>query len=68
MQQARKPVFPSHPVSDWTPERLGQLKRDEIEQLRINAGDRGADSLVALCDEALKGLPKARGAKAKAKK
>lgn len=49
------------PTSDWTPERIDKLERDEIEQLRTNALDRDAGELAALCDAALASRPK-RGA------
>jgi hypothetical protein len=48
------------PTSDWTPERIDKLDRVEIEQLRTNAIDRGADNLAELCAAALAQRPKRR--------
>ncbi|HUQ73227.1 MAG TPA: hypothetical protein VM183_00770 [Burkholderiales bacterium] len=48
------------PTSDWTAERIDKLDRSEIEQLRSNAIDRGADNLAELCASALAQRPKRR--------
>jgi hypothetical protein len=65
--QPRKPTFRSSTsASDWTPERVGQLRKPEIEQLRINAEALGAATVVALCDDALRALPKTGGRRSKA--
>src|ERR1700682_62506 len=53
------PAFRPQRSADWTKERVEKLGKTEIQQLRANAGDRGADEVVALCDEALRTLPKA---------
>jgi hypothetical protein len=45
----------------WTAERVAQLDRKEVEQLRSNATALGEESVVALCDEALRALPKGSG-------
>lgn len=60
--QLRKAVFARRTV-DWTKERIGQLSKQEIEQLRINAVALGEDSVVALCSEVL-GEPRKRGSRA----
>jgi hypothetical protein len=59
--QAGKNVFTQKRPSAWTGERIGQLDRNEIEQLRANAMSLGEQVVVALCDEALTVLPKAGG-------
>ena len=58
--QIRKAVFSSR-ANDWTKERIGQLRKQEIEQLQINAGALGEDGIVALCEEVLRERPRARG-------
>jgi len=40
-------------------ERIGSLSKQEIQQLRVNAGDLGEQDIVTLCDEALRSLPRA---------
>jgi len=57
-------AFKSSPAHDWTPERIGQLGTQDIQQLRANAERLGATTVVAWCDEALKARPKARGKRA----
>src|SRR5437762_3151505 len=42
-----------HDTSDWTPERIAKLERQEIEQLRANALELGEDEVAALCAAAL---------------
>jgi hypothetical protein len=62
----RKAAFTS-PATDWTKERIGQLAKQEIEQLQINAVALGEDGVVALCAEVLRERPKRRaGAGARA--
>lgn len=63
--QLRKAVFARRTV-DWTKERIGQLSKQEIEQLRINAVALGEDSVVALCSEVLGEPRKPRGRRAAA--
>jgi len=57
----RKAAFTSR-ATDWTKERIGQLRKQEIEQLQINAMALGANSVVALCAEVLSERPKKRRA------
>lgn len=52
-------------ASDWTPERIDKLERNEIEQLKANALNLGEEQVAALCDAALAGKPKRRGGAAK---
>jgi len=59
----RKAVFSSR-ATDWTKERIGQLRKQEIEQLQINAGALGESGVVALCAEVLRERPKPRGSTA----
>jgi hypothetical protein len=54
--QIRKAVFASR-TNDWTKERIGQLRRQEIQQLQINAGELGEHEVVALCAEVLRERP-----------
>jgi hypothetical protein len=56
--QVRKSTFRSSTTSDWTRERVAQLRKPEIQQLRSNADSLGAAAVVALCDEALRTRPK----------
>jgi len=58
--QLRKAIFSSR-ANDWTKERIGALRRQEIEQLQINAGALGEDGVVALCAEVLSERPRLRG-------
>ncbi|HEV3011069.1 MAG TPA: hypothetical protein VGX52_18750 [Burkholderiales bacterium] len=59
--QIRKAAVFSSRANDWTKERIGQLRKQEIEQLQINAGALGEDGIVALCEEVLRERPRARG-------
>jgi len=59
--QAGKEAFRSRRSPAWTRERVDNLSKQEIQQLRTNAGDLGERDVVALCDEALRSLPKAGG-------
>ena len=66
MQIRKAAVFTSR-ATDWTKERIGQLRKQEIEQLKINAVALGEDGVVALCAEVLSERPKRRtGAGARA--
>lgn len=59
MQQMRKTTaFRPARAHDWTRERIDQLSKSDIQQLRINASGLGEDSIVAMCDEALQTKPK----------
>jgi hypothetical protein len=63
---AVNPIRPRHAVV-WTRERIEQLGRPEIEQLRANAETLGESEIAELCAEVLKSMPKraaARGAAA----
>ncbi len=60
--QIRKAAFVRRAADDWTKERIGRLRRQEIEQLQINAGALGEDGIVALCAEVLRERPTLRGA------
>ena len=56
-----------HDTSDWTPERIAKLERQEIEQLRANALELGEEQVAALCAAALTDGSKRRHAAAPAK-
>lgn len=59
MQQLRKTTaFRPARAHDWTRERIEQLSKTDIQQLRINADGLGEASIVAMCDEALQSRPK----------
>jgi hypothetical protein len=58
--QAGNVAFKGRRSSVWTRERIERLPQQEIEQLRTNAGTLGEDGVVALCDEALRILPKTK--------
>ena len=59
MQPARM-AFKGQRGQEWTPERLARLDTADLQQLRDNAAGLGAAAVVALCDTALEGRPKAR--------
>jgi hypothetical protein len=59
MQIRKAAAFRSR-ATDWTKERIGQLRKQEIQQLQINAGALGETAVVALCDEVLRERPKVR--------
>jgi hypothetical protein len=59
--QLRKRAFQSSSASEWTIERIARLRKQEVAQLRINAGTLGESGVVALCDEVLRARPKAGG-------
>lgn len=59
--QVRKTAFrPTH-TQQWTRERVDELSKQDIQQLRVNAETLGETAVVALCDEALEARPKAAG-------
>jgi hypothetical protein len=58
--KASAPVFKTGRAALWTRERLQQLDRQELKQLRDNAERLAETELAALCAEVLKELP-ARG-------
>lgn len=60
MQQPKKKALSSQ-ASAWTGERISQLDKTEIQQLRANAGALDKPDIVALCDEALRSLPRGGG-------
>lgn len=51
--------------SNWTKERIEKLSPGEIKSLRKNAGERGAEDVVALCDEVFSAKFKAAAARAR---
>jgi hypothetical protein len=59
--QAGKEAFRPRRSAAWTRERIGNLNKQEIQQLRANAGNLGEQEVVTLCDEALRSLPKGAG-------
>lgn len=59
--QVRNNGFKSRQAAEWTRERIGQLRKQEIQQLRINAGTLGENEIVALCDQVLHEQPKGGG-------
>lgn len=63
-----KAVFRPRQPSTWTAERVAKLNKVEMQQLRENAGTLGESGVVALCDEALRTLPKGAAAKADPKR
>lgn len=56
--QPGKEAFRARRSAAWTRERVDNLSKQEIQQLRANAGDLGEHDIVTLCDEALRSLPK----------
>jgi hypothetical protein len=64
--QIRNPAFKSKRSAQWTRERIDQLGKQEVQQLRTNAGTLGETEIVALCDEALLTRPKGNGKKSAA--
>src|SRR5213592_3361127 len=59
--QAGKEAFRARRSAAWTRERVDNLSKQEIQQLRANAGNLGEQDVVTLCDEALSALPKGGG-------
>ena len=59
--QAGKEAFRARRSVAWTRERVDNLSKQEIQQLRTNAGNLGEQDVVALCDDALRALPKGGG-------
>src|SRR5438046_5446968 len=64
--QAGKEAFRARRSAAWTRERVDNLSKQEIQQLRANAGNLGEQDVVTLCDEALSALPKAAARRAAA--
>lgn len=67
MKQPRAAAIIPRNAADWTRERIAQLGRQEIEQLRVNAEALGENGIVELCKDVLEKTPKraaARGAAA----
>lgn len=60
---ARNNAFKTSRAAEWTRERIDRLRKQEIEQLRINAGTLGESEVVALCDQALRERPRGTGVK-----
>jgi hypothetical protein len=56
--EVRKDAFKRGHAEDWTRERVEQLGKQELMQLRENADRLGETELSALCDEVLKLRPK----------
>jgi hypothetical protein len=54
--------FTRHDTSDWTAERIAKLDKQEIEQLKANALERGQQEVAELCDAALQDGVKRRHA------
>jgi hypothetical protein len=48
-------------AASWTPERLAQLGKHDLEILKENAMRLGETELATLCGDVLKGLPKGTG-------
>ncbi len=59
--QPGKEAFRARRSAAWTRERVDNLSKQEIQQLRANAGNLGEQDIVTLCDEALRALPKGGG-------
>lgn len=57
MKLRNDPLKPRN-AADWTRERIEQLGKQEIEQLRLNAERLGETAVAALCGEALKARPR----------
>ena len=57
-------VFKPNRTHEWTRERVEQLNKEDIEQLRANADRLGETAVVAVCDEALHTRPKSTGGRA----
>jgi hypothetical protein len=61
--EVRKSVFKPKRAQEWTRERVEQLSKQDIEQLRVNADRLGETGVVAVCDEALNARPRIAGGK-----
>lgn len=57
--KARSIPFKTGRAEEWPRERIAQLGKVEIQQLRDNAERLGEPELATLCDEVIKDLPKA---------
>lgn len=55
--QNRKGAFRPAGAHQWTAQRIGQLSKQDIKQLRDNASALGEEAVVALCDGALARQP-----------
>jgi hypothetical protein len=64
--EARKSAFKPGRAQEWTRERVEQLSKQDIEQLRVNAERLGEAGVVAVCDEALNARPRNAGGRASA--
>lgn len=64
--ELRKSAFKPKRAQDWTRERVEQLSKQDIEQLRANADRLGEAGVVSLCDEALSRRPRNAGGGASA--
>ena len=51
---------------EWTLERVKQLSKQDVKQLRANADRLGETAVVAVCDEALSARPRSAGGRATA--
>ena len=60
MDAHRKAFKPSR-THEWTLERVQQLSKEDIKQLRANAERLGETTVVTVCDEALHARPKSAG-------
>jgi len=58
MKKSSVVAFKAGSTSAWTRERLDQLDRQELANLRANADRLGEAELTSLCDEVLKERPK----------
>ena len=58
---ARKNAFKRSSSQEWTRERVEQLSKQDIEQLRTNAERLGETGIVAVCDDALNARPRNAG-------
>ena len=58
---AHRNAFKASRTQEWTRERVEQLTKQDIEQLRANADRLGETAVVAVCDEALHARPKSAG-------
>ena len=58
---AYRNAFKANRTQEWTRERVDQLSRQDIEQLRANAERLGETAVVAVCDQALSARPRSAG-------
>ena len=64
---AHRNAFKPSRTQEWTRERVEQLSKPDIEQLRANADRLGETAIVALCDEALNARPRGAGGRSGAR-